>query len=337
MMVEPKVSFVLMQDDRPLAKLVDLDPDRDWRDFVTTTSAWILQTYLRLKVAGSNVELRESLPASGIAVISAGDYREALRHRMQSTDALIAAPLGSYRRRPRFADVIIVQNPSEADGKRRLFVPHWPQPGLMSRDPSRGARIERAAFKGFPKNLDAAFQTPEWRQFLREQGIEWVHDAVPYAELQTDTRGLQFPDYRDIDLIVAVRPENPQMYPDRPATKLVNAWLAGVPAILGPELAYRALRQDPLDYLEVRNLSDAQAAVRQLVRDRGLYLAMIEHGKRRGTEFTVDRVRQQWQDLLFDRVPRLACNPAVRFWLGKPLWLRQLAGRWRWRRSLGGR
>ena len=138
MIFEPKVSFVLMQDDRPLAKLVDLDPDRDWRDFVTTTSAWILQTYLRLKVAGSNVELRDSLPASGIAVISAGDYREALRHRMQSTGALIAAPLGSYRRRPRFADVIIVQNPSEADGKRRLFVPHWPQPGLMSRDPSRG-------------------------------------------------------------------------------------------------------------------------------------------------------------------------------------------------------
>jgi hypothetical protein len=331
---ELPVSFVLLQDERPLAQLAALDPDRDWREFVTTTSAWILQTYLRLKAAGDEVELRDSIPDSGIAVVSTGDYRKVLRHRWQSTGALIAVARGSHRRIPPFADAVIVQNPVEADGTRSFFMAHWPQPGLMPRDPTRGTRIESAAFKGFPTNLDTAFQSTQWLEFLRGQGIEWLHDTVPYADRQTDTRRLQFPDYRHVDLIVAVRPESPKMYPDRPATKLVNAWLAGVPAILGPELAYRALRQDPLDYIEVTNVAEAKAAVLKLLREPELYLAMVAHGRQRGQEFAPDRVVRLWQELLFDRLPKLARDPAVRFWLGKPLWLRQASGRWRWRHAV---
>lgn len=330
-MSDPQVSFVLLQDPRPLAQLASLDPDRDWREFVTTTSAWILQTCLRLKAAGNEVELRDTLPESGIAVISAGDYAKVLQRRCHSTRALIAVARGSFRRTPPFADAVIVQNPVEADGARRFFMAHWPQPGLMPRTPSRGTRIESAAFKGFPGNLDTAYQGVDWRGFLREQHIEWVNDAVPYADQQTDTRGLQFPDYRKVDLIVAVRPENPRMYPDRPATKLVNAWLAGVPAILGPELAYRALRKGPLDYLEVANVTEAKAAVSKLVREPELYRAMVANGLMRGAEFTPDRVVGLWQELVFERLAKLARDPAVKFWLGRPVWQRQVVGRWRWR------
>jgi hypothetical protein len=202
----------------------------------------------------------------------------------------------------------------------------------MPRDAARGARVESASFKGFPWSLDAAFKGPDWLEFLREQHIEWVNDAVPYADQETDTRNLQFPDYRNVDLIVAVRPPNPAMYPDRPATKLVNAWLAGVPAILGPEHAYRALRRGPLDYLEVSNLAEAKAAVLKLAREPELYSAMVANGLRRGAEFTPDRVVHLWEDLLFNRLSALARDPAVKFWLGRPTWQRQVFGRWRWRR-----
>ncbi len=158
-MPEYPISFVLLQDERPLARLEALAPDRDWREFVTTNSAWVVQTYLRLKAMGDAVELRDSLPASGVAVVGAGDYRELLRRRTLSTKALIAVPLGSFRRRPGFADAIIVQNPVEADGHRRLFIPHWPQPGMLSRSCSR--RPDRAgSIQGLPEQPRPVITTP---------------------------------------------------------------------------------------------------------------------------------------------------------------------------------
>ena len=37
----------------------------------------------------------------------------------------------------------------------------------------------------------------------------------------------------------------------KPPSKLFNSWLAGVPAVLGHESAYRAERRSDLDYIEV--------------------------------------------------------------------------------------
>jgi hypothetical protein len=330
------VSFVLLQDHRPVETLAALEPDRDWRELVTTTSAWVLQTYLRLKAAGSPVTLTNRIPSDGIAVLSTSDHRAVLKNRWASTRALLVTARGSHARTPRFADVEIVQNPVQADGFRRLFMPHWPQPGLLPRDPNRGSRIERAAFKGFPKNLHPGLRAPAWSAFLRDHGIEWVNDAVPYEGLDTDALGLQWPDYRSIDLVIAMRPDDPRMYPGRPATKLCNAWLAGVPGIMGPELAYRALRRDPLDYIEARNLAEAQAAVLQLIGDRALYVAMAGHALQRAGDFAVERIVSRWQELLFERLPRMAAEPVVNRWLGKPMALRQLAGRLRWRSNPGG-
>jgi hypothetical protein len=329
--MHPAVSFVLLDDPRSLRFLSGLDPDRDWREFVSTTSAWVLQTCLRLQQAGHDVELRDSLPDDGIAIVSTGDYRSLLRHRWSSTNATLVATRGSYKRTPAFADIEIVQNPSQADGKRRLLVPHWPQPGLMPRDPGRGATIRRAAFKGFPDNLHPDFRGTEWIEFLRRHDIEWVHDAVPYAEVRTQSGALNWPDYRTVDLIIAVRAASSSLHPDRPATKLYNGWLAGVPCILGPESAYRALRRDELDYIEVASVEEARAAVSRLLHEPALYLAMVERARARAAGFTVERVTSAWCQLLFERLPALlATDPWLRSMRGLPLQLRQVAGRVRW-------
>jgi hypothetical protein len=329
--MRPAVSFVLLDDPRPLRYLSGLDPDSDWREFVSTTSAWVLQTCLRLKQAGHDVGLRDSLPDDGIAVVSNGDYRRLLRHRWSSTDATLVAARGSFRRTPPFADIEIVQNPTQADGKRRFLVPHWPQPGLMPRDPGRDATIMRAAFKGFPDQLRRDFQGPEWLDFLRSNGIEWLYDSVPYADVRTESDALSWPDYRTVDLIIAVRAANPSMYRDRPATKLYNGWLAGVPCILGPESAYRALRRDELDYIEVANVAEARAAVRRLLNEPALYRAMVGRARERAAGFTVERVASTWAELLFERLPALAASdPWMRSMRGLPLQLRQVAGRVRW-------
>src|SRR5690242_16431480 len=116
-----KIRFVLL-DTVPLTELATLDVDRDWRAFVTGERAWNLQTYLRLKAAGLEVELSAQLPDSGIAVFSS-KQRRALRAAnggpTRATLIGVREDVGSAL----FADYEVVQNRHQADGQRSFFVP----------------------------------------------------------------------------------------------------------------------------------------------------------------------------------------------------------------------
>jgi hypothetical protein len=103
-----------------------------------------------------------------------------------------------------------------------------------------------------------------------------------------------------------VRPPERKLRRSKPATKLVNAWQAGVPALLGPEQAFQELRRSELDYLEVASVAEAREAVLQLRRDPGLYRAMVENGLRRGEEFAPEALVPRWAGLLFETIPALA-------------------------------
>jgi len=106
---------------------------------------------------------------------------------------------------------------------------------------------------------------------------------------------------------------------DKPASKLYNAWRAGVPALLGPEPAFRELRCDPLDYFEVRSVPDVLTAIDRLRADPTLYRRMVDHGRARAVEFSPEAVLAQWADLLWRRVPELSID---RPWRSFPPWIR---------------
>jgi hypothetical protein len=317
-----KVTFFLAGE-RDLGALRRLDPDRDWRDFQFGEHAWILQTWLRLARAGFPAGLSASPPAEGIAVFHAKQAR-ALRSQWRRLRGVTLLGVRADNREPLIADFEVVQNGRFADGKRRFHVPHWPQPALIPRDPSRGATIRRIAFKGFAQNLHPGLRSPAWEAFLAELGIEWVVDAVPFAGAATDRAGIDWPDFREVDLLLALRPPDRRLWTSKPATKLFNAWLAGVPALLGPEHAYREQRRSELDYLEVSTLDEAKAAVLRLRERPDLYQAMIENGRVRGLEITPEATLPRWIELLAETIPaRVAMRSPRRL----PLPLRA-AGHW---------
>lgn len=114
-------------------------------------------------------------------------------------------------------------------------------------------------------------------------------------------------DYRHADVVLAVRNLTAKDALAKPASKLVNAWLAGVPAILGPEPAYREIRRSDLDYIEVKTAQEALDALARLRSTPGLYQAMVENGRKRGADFTEPATVRRWVDLLDGPVHEAYC------------------------------
>jgi hypothetical protein len=317
-----RVTFFL-DGEEDLESLRRLDPDRDWRHFQRGEQVWVVQTYLRLARAGLPVELSSVPPGEGLIFFHAKQARALRRQSHLLKDAILVAARADNRQ-PLIADFEILQNGTFADGRHRFHIPHWPQPGLLPRDAARGTAIRRLVYKGFDGNLNPEFRRPEWRHLLAERGIEWVVDAAPFAGRETDAQAIDWPDFREADLILAVRPPDRRLSTNKPASKLVNAWLAGAPALLGPEVAYRELRRSDLDYFEISSLAEAREAVDRLLGDPDLYKAMVENGRTRAAAFTAEAVLPRWEELLFETIPALALSSVSR---RVPLGLRS-AGRW---------
>ena len=304
------VRFFLPEPPEELARLAGIDPDRDWRELVTGDRAWILQTFLRLARTGAPVELVGRVPADGIVLFHAKHERHVRRAPGAGRALLVGCRADN--RQPLAAEVEILQNGQFADGERRFFVSHWPQPGLVPRDPARADRLETVAFKGFAANLHPDLARPEWRAALAARGLAWEADAPVFAGAATATAAARWADYREVDVVLALRPRERRTARSKPATKLVNAWLAGVPALLGPEPAFRELRRSELDYLEIEDARSALEALDRLRAEPGLYRAMVEQGRRRTAEVDVAAVTARWRELLFERLPALAADPARR-------------------------
>lgn len=275
-------------------------------------SIWILQTYLRLLELGFPGQLVSEIPEQGIVV----GHRESLTYELKPQPKLLLVCVKGDQNSLPYAQLHIVQNREEVKAPKvqiqsvsedryllpgkRYYMPHWPQPGLICRDQERGETFENVVYFGITHNLAPSLCQPSWPQTLQNLGLRW------YPE----TNGDRWHDYSNVDVIVAVRSfDRRDNYPWKPATKLYQAWHAGVPAILGPESAFQAERKSKLDYLEVASVSELIDALKKLQGDLGLRQAMIENGQERAKETLPEALAQRWCDFLTE-----ICVPAYEQW-----------------------
>jgi hypothetical protein len=259
---------------------------------------WTIQTFLYLRAAGADVKLVRSLPRRGIVC----SHRDFLPLTLLPSPDLFLVCIKPDRREHTWAHFYIVQNPKDRIfskdryGWRAAALPHWPQGSLIPRRTDRGEQCENVAYFGRRLNLAPELKTPEWSAELRALGFNWM--LVPSQ---------QWHDYSDIDITVAVRSfddrplADPLLDPNsKPPSKLINSWLAGTPAVVGPESSFRNIRQNPLDYLEATSGDALKAALIELRANRPLYRDMVAHGAERAREFSVDMCISRWCAVLND-------------------------------------
>jgi hypothetical protein len=251
----------------------------------------VASTYFHLKKTGFPCEVATEMPEEGIVVAdrdTLGDTREYLGKVM-----LICTK--SDREFHPSAHVHVVHNLSDPRDKRNAlwnpyYIPHWPLPGLIPRDPDRDGTIENVGYIGTRSQLATELKSPGWSGALEALGCRWL----PIFEPE------KWNDFRSLDLIVAARTFGDQTFFNKGAIKLFNCWRAGVPAILAPESAFLAEKSSDLDFIPVTSLEEAIEAVRRLKNDPDLYRAMVARGRERGSHITTEATLEQWMAFFRD-------------------------------------
>lgn len=291
--------------------------DENWAGFGLGIYAWTVQTYLKLRECGIACELTQRLPATGIVFFHANATRGA---DIATNPRRLLICLKAESVLCPQAQLHVVQNPCEAYPGCH-FIPHWPQPRLLPRQPERQNWFETIAFLGHRNSLAPELLTSEWLDQLKKRGLRWL--PVINTNVWDDANSIdtRWNNYQAIDAIVAIRQFNLRRpgYGRKPATKLYNAWLAGVPAILGRELAYRAEGTVGDNYLEANSMAELLECLDQLQQNLELRKKLVKKGRERSKHYTSTAITQRWQQFLAD-----VAIPTYHRWCESPEWQRQM-------------
>lgn len=283
-----------------VSRLANLDLEKDWRSFKGGSIAWSVQLYLQLKKAGypvlaSNRPLWNCPNIAHVAQINPVYFRP---------DHFLVGIMAD-RRPSGIAMKHIVQNQIQADGKHFFWMPHWPQPGLKRRAPERGTDVKVCAYAGRAKHLQGDVR--EWEKALANIGIKFrVLGPNSWANLE------------NVDCLIGIRKScNTKTFPNKPPTKLINAWLAGIPFIGGNESAYCQVGEPGKDYLVADTMEEALYQVETLKKFPGLFDALVSRGAVKAQHYSPNSITLMWAELIWNQLWK-----AFTIWKGNPKWIR---------------
>ena len=258
---------------------------------------WCALTYFRLREAGvQGIRLSERIDPACINVV----HTLQLKPMPVPRDAFVVCVRADMDRRI-WAHYHLVQNRDhEADDTTCIYL--WPQPALVGRaDPPEAVR--KVAFLGQPYNGNLVMHPRELAALLEEHGFEF---AAPSADWN---------DFSEVDASIGIRSFDSQRHSSKPPSKLINAWLAGVPFIGGSDSAYAQVGTDGEDYLVATSREQLVAQLVRLRDDPALRLAMIDRGKAKAQLYSNAALARQWQDVLDGpvaaRFARWRANPGA--------------------------
>lgn len=222
----------------------DLHPDAFGHAF--------LELYSRMNALGYSVSIGPAVPSDSEVIVASlhelfhweygisnrATFELALRallRRRPTKIVVIRVDLPFRVRSPAIASLTVMPTRASVESAAQVWVPMLPNRGLVPRDASRGNDLKTVALKAY------SFNVPGWvdGDFLAELG------ALGF-DLRVDTElNDRWRDFDGVDIVLCAHDETTLEDERRkPATKLINAWRAGVIPVCGPYSAYAELGRD---------------------------------------------------------------------------------------------
>ncbi|MEM8545186.1 MAG: glycosyltransferase, partial [Cyanobacteria bacterium P01_H01_bin.119] len=200
-----------------------------------------------------------------------------------------------------YAQLHVVQNLQDVQiAKGYHYISHWPHPTLIPRDSSRGDRFENVAYFGHYNNLVPEFRHSSWLEALAGLELKWcpIVNKNHWSKYQASNASKfeKWNDYSKVDVVLAIRSfGRSKRFVHKPATKLYNAWLAKVPAVLGHESAYYSEGKPGSNYIEAASLEEVLKALELLKDNPKMREKIVQRGWILGQNYTVEKTVDKWR------------------------------------------
>lgn len=280
------------------------DPDAAPNEFASVVGHTLLEPYVRLRRAGVDVELGD-VPSRRpqLVVATAGMLWRDKRHaqavlraieRTRDRYVLVRGDVPLWWHLPVAPTVEVMPNFETVTRSNQTWLPPLPQRGLVPRNAGSVERIQTVALKCNPENLPEELADPAIDAALGSAGAELWIDMPTH----TDGADQRWHDFAAVDAVLCARRGVPAKERRKPATKLINAWVAGCIPLATREPAYLELGRHGEDVWFLDTLAQLSQTVGYLNETPDALARLAEGVERRRREFEPAGVLALWRDLL---------------------------------------
>lgn len=227
---------------------------------------WILKTYQILKATKSELEIHlvDYIPNHGIIIFHKGFFPKEIRPTGSQLFVCAQADYGRHK----YAQCHIAQNPYGVSNFRfskrsfleeklfsfaqNYFVAHWNQDEIIKRNSKRGNTFQNVCFYGVTQNFPSELLNSDFKEQLKSENIE--------LHIITDSE--KWNDYSETDCVLAIRDFSGKPHYNKPFSKIINSYIAGVPVIAGKESSAVYLKKEKgLHFPIVKSASECYEAI----------------------------------------------------------------------------
>lgn len=250
--------------------------------FTSSERAWIIQTYLHLKSFSSLIICSDELMLDAINVVHCDEMLKNL-----DIDNHFIVSIVADRRVHLSGNLAIVQNYDQITSRKDHWIMHWPQTNLLSSTRNDKECVFRIGFLGLEKNS------------INLKDI--VNRSKYQNKIEVVYRGPgEWHDYSDLDAVVAIRNFSSK-HSQKPPTKLVNAWRAGVVFIGGNDSAYEQIGIPGFNYIKCQSPDELVSQIDRLVECSEQRFEIVIAGKESAMQFTDSKIASHWLDF-FEKI-----------------------------------
>lgn len=204
--------------------------------------------------------------------------------------------------------VEVMPNQTSVTQEKQIWLPLLPQRGLIARDPTRRGKIKSLGLMANRFNVPASLLDPSFEERLAAIGVSWQ----PTLKDRRMSTAPKWHDFEQLDAILCTRSDPlTEGALRKPATKLINAWVAGAIPLINAEPGYLEIARLGVDAILIDAPDRVVEILTRLTSDPRMLQRLEDGVAERAVEFRKTKILQQWADFVTQaRSPRRPSDTA---------------------------